>query len=140
MNLETKKMNALFNKILKAEGVEMAEIEPYWGHVFDSPAGEFLVLTEEEADGMAAEYIKETASFFNASFLSSMTGLASKVFEALVDENEAVWAIIEGSCGAEAFVEEAIRWDGRGHFLSSYDGEEIEVEVDGEWFFIYRTN
>lgn len=35
------------------------------------------------------------------------------------------------------FVEEAIRLDGRGHFLSSYDGAEIELE-DG--YFAYRIN
>src|SRR5688572_28204867 len=32
------------------------------------------------------------------------------------------------------------RMDGRGHALSSYDGDEHEECVDGEWFYIYRTN
>ena len=32
------------------------------------------------------------------------------------------------------------RHDGRGHCLSSYDGHEHEVKVDGEWFYIYRVN
>jgi hypothetical protein len=36
----------------------------------------------------------------------------------------------------DEFVEEAIRWDGRGHFLSSYDGDENE---EGD-YYIYRTN
>jgi hypothetical protein len=30
--------------------------------------------------------------------------------------------------------------DGRGHSLSTYDGEENEETVDGETFYIYRTN
>jgi hypothetical protein len=38
--------------------------------------------------------------------------------------------------GLEGFVEEAVSADGRGHFLSSYDGE--ENEQDG--FYIYRIN
>lgn len=32
------------------------------------------------------------------------------------------------------------RYDGRGHSLSSYDGNENEETVEGETFFIYRTN
>lgn len=36
----------------------------------------------------------------------------------------------------QACVADAIRCDGRGHFLSQYDGEEVEA---GE-FFIYRLN
>lgn len=34
----------------------------------------------------------------------------------------------------------AIRADGRGHFMSSYDGEENEEIVEGETFYIYRIN
>jgi hypothetical protein len=37
-------------------------------------------------------------------------------------------------------IEECKSWDGRGHTLSAYDGEEHEVDVDGETFFIYRWN
>jgi hypothetical protein len=36
----------------------------------------------------------------------------------------------------DAFVEDAISADGRGHFLSNYDGEEVK---QGE-YFIYRVN
>ena len=32
------------------------------------------------------------------------------------------------------------KYDGRGHTLSSYDGEENEETVDGETYYIYRTN
>lgn len=38
------------------------------------------------------------------------------------------------------FVDDAISTDGRGHFLSSYDGEEHEETVNGRYYFIYRTN
>lgn len=34
-------------------------------------------------------------------------------------------------------VDEAINWDGLGHFLASYDGEEIELDND---LFAYRVN
>lgn len=29
--------------------------------------------------------------------------------------------------------------DGRANFLATYDGKEIEIESNGEWFYIYRT-
>lgn len=32
------------------------------------------------------------------------------------------------------------RVDGRGHSLSSYDGNEDEIEADGETFYVYRLN
>lgn len=38
------------------------------------------------------------------------------------------------------FVDDAIAADGRGHFISSYDGEEHEVTVDGETYYVYRLS
>lgn len=37
----------------------------------------------------------------------------------------------------DAIVDECIRWDGIGHFVSRYDGEEVELDND---FFGYRQN
>ncbi len=39
----------------------------------------------------------------------------------------------------EAWKKDA-RMDGRGHSLSSYDGNENEETIEGETFYIYRTN
>lgn len=38
------------------------------------------------------------------------------------------------------FIEAVIEADGRGHTLSSYDGNENEISFDDEWYYIYRTN
>lgn len=38
----------------------------------------------------------------------------------------------------DTFAMDAIDTDGRGHFLSPYDGEEKEQEVNGKTAFIYR--
>ncbi len=102
----------------------------------------YEVLTEDEAEQAASDAIKESLWAFNADFLSGETGLDSQVFEEIQkndrceSNNPAIASIIVGTCGMDVFVQSAISADGRGHFLSTYDGEENEV---GE-FFIYRTN
>ena len=40
----------------------------------------------------------------------------------------------------DEFIEDAISADGRGHFLSSYDSEEVEIDIDDETYFAYRLN
>ena len=112
----------------------------YGNNTFKYGNQEYLVLTDSEADDVVAEYIKESAWAFNASFLSSMTRLPEDMFIAVQDKcessNDAVLQCIEQSCGLDEFVEQAVSADGRGHFLSGYDGNENE---SGE-YFIYRTN
>ena len=106
--------------------------------------GDYTVLTDEEADEQCAEYIKDSVWAFNSSFLSSMTGLPEEMYKAVQDKCEgaedAVLQCIENSCGIEDFIEAAVDADGRGHFMSSYDGEEAEVQIDGQYLYIYRIN
>lgn len=40
----------------------------------------------------------------------------------------------------EGIAQDAVNWDGRGHFLNYYDGSENEEKVDGEIYYIYRLN
>ena len=48
---------------------------------------------------------------------------------------------IEEFIDEDDFIDGVIEADGRGHTLSSYDGNENEsVGPDGEWYYIYRTN
>ena len=100
---------------------------------------EYLVLTDDEAECFASDYIKDSLWAFNPSFIATLTGLPEVIYEALQpqceDANEAVLKLVEMTCTLEHFVGVAIGADGRGHFLSTYDGEEHEV---GE-YFIYRT-
>lgn len=114
--------------------------------VFES--GDYLCLTDSEADEKAAEYIKDSLWAFNASFILSECGLDSIGEQSLrtmqekscESANDFILSLVERTCGLESFVKAAISADGRGHFLSSYDGEENEVELNGETYYIYRTN
>lgn len=107
--------------------------EGYDSDVFEYGREEYRVLTDEEADQALVEYVTDTLWAFNASFLASETGLPEEIFEALQDKcedaNDAILAVVEklAEDGVEGFAQEAVRWDGRGHFLSHYDGEEIDL-------------
>ena len=102
---------------------------------------EYLVLTEGEANELAAAYIANSLWVFNAEFILEVCGLYSEsnVTRSLrmMQEgscegyNAFIRALVDGTCGLDRFVQEAIDADGRGHFLSSYDGEEGE---QGEYF------
>jgi hypothetical protein len=140
---KTKKASAGQNReaaLAKFLGEDLDEIteSTYGENTFHAAGGEYLVLTDEEADQAAYDYIKESVWAFNSSFLADFTGLPEEMFKAVQDKcegsNEAVLRCIEAGSGLDEFVSEAVAADGRGHFLSSYDGEEGE---EGE-YFIYR--
>lgn len=40
----------------------------------------------------------------------------------------------------DSLAETVVEVDGRGNSLATYDGKEIKIESNGEWFYIYRTN
>jgi hypothetical protein len=108
-----------------------------------SQEDDYLVYTDAEADEAAHEYIESSLWAFNASFILGETGIneGEESLQKMQEDscegcNEFIAALIKGTCGIEEFVQSAISADGRGHFMSSYDGEENE---QGE-FFIYRIN
>jgi len=107
-------------------------------------AGMFLVLTDEEANARARDYIEESLWAFNASFLAGQTGLPEAAFAGLSEQcecgNEPIRQMIQATCGIESLVEAAISADGRGHWLASYDHEEVEFNNGRMTFFIYRIN
>lgn len=131
------------------DGTEVDDLSaPSWdssGTVFEIGQREYLVLTDDEATSEAHEYIEESLWAFNASFLigfmpdgiteAALQGIAEASCE---DASPIFKALIEAGKGLVAFNAEAIAADGRGHFLSRYDGE--ENENDDATLFIYRTN
>jgi hypothetical protein len=94
---------------------------------------EWMILTDDQADKAAADYIKGSLWAFNADFLASHAhhGVGEEVFKAIQsngqseDNNEAIKQLISD---LDNFIEEAIDTDGRGHFITSYDGQEREFE------------
>lgn len=140
-------------KTLTEEEAKVKALAQFLGHDAEEAKkmiedGDYLVLTDAEAEEKAKEYIKDSLWAFNASFILEECGLDFSGEESLrhmqekscEGANDFILSLVEKTCGLEQFVEDAISADGRGHFMSSYDGEENEVEADGQTFYIYRTN
>ena len=113
--------------------------------VYSVNGEEWAIGTDSEADEACKEYVKDTAWAFRSSFICEYCDLPQELAEALEamqskkceGANDSILVLIEKTDGGlDGFVEEAVSADGRGHFLSDYDGEECEV---GE-FFAYRIN
>lgn len=116
-------------------------------HTFEIIGNEYKVLTESEADAEAKEYIEDSLWAFNAEFILEHSKIAAseyeyneivkafrKMQETLCESaNALVKALIKD---IDDFVQDAVETDGRGHFISSYDGKEHESEN----FYIYRTS
>jgi hypothetical protein len=127
---------------LKEEGLTKGEIREGYDPCIFLVQGEYMVLSEHERYEKTKEYIQKSLWAFRPSFLAKETGLPEKVFHALTEQcesgNDAILALVEKTCGLDAFIKAAIKADSYGHFLSSYDGKEKRVSVKGEDYFIYR--
>lgn len=149
---ETRKAAALAAYLVEYENFtedEAAEIERNYDGSFSCGSWEYQVMTDEEADEAARSEILESLWAFRPEFILSHMhdhGPTS------VREDEAICKALrimqEELCESatpimraliadlDDFVSDAIQADGRGHFISRYDGDEIEL---GE-FYAYRRN
>ena len=132
------------------EETEELTYEKQWDS-FCAYGYEYKVLTDEEADAATREYILDTLWAFNAHFILRHTAFYDtssieddEAFEEAIKElqgricegvNPIIRALIEN---IDEFVEDAIQADGRGHFLATYDGEEIELNHSK--YYAYRMN
>ncbi len=108
---------------------------------FEVDGADYLVLTDEEADRATKANILDSVWAFRPEFLEAHTiqGVDAETIKLIQDNdkcesnNAVILRLIED---VDHFVDDAIKADGRGHFLSSYDGEEAEAGP----YFIYRVN
>lgn len=129
--------------------VEMESYDYYGLEIYSDGGWEVAVGDDDEADEAAADYIKDTLWAFNVGFIVShmrgsypLSDRSEKALERMLcelaeDANDIVEALIED---LDDFINDAIAADTRGHFLSSYDGEENEIEIDGNTYYVYRIN
>ena len=137
--IKSEEVKALKNH-LQLDDEEVNQIT-FDGYQYNFGDKSYLVFTDDEAEEKAKEYIKDSAWAFNASFLASHSKADEDVFKCLSEKcessNDAVLSLIDDF---DDFAEDAISTDGRGHFLSQYDGHENIEEINSTEYFIYRTN
>ena len=104
----------------KVSDIESAfpDIQETSDNVFSADGGEYYVLTDLEADEIWDEYLDQ---YIDDCVLPEL----SEAYRFYFDD--------------EAFKRD-LKMDGRAHSLASYDGNEHEIEIDGEYFYIYRVN
>jgi len=129
-------------KFLQVE-VDDLTVTKYDENNFEIGEKEYMILTEEEAQEKAKEYILDSIWAFNADFIiehskvldfdDASQSIIKAIQEQCENGNEAMKKLIDD---IDTFIEDAINADGRGHFMNSYDGNEAQ---DGE-YFIYRIN
>ena len=134
--MDIKKVEAVAD-FMDLNEIGKANITHQDDHYYTYGNEEYMVLTDAEAQDKVAEYIKETVWAFTPDFLASHSGIDKEVFEKLQEScetaNDAIFKLIKDF---DHFVNDAVGADGRGHFLSSYDGNE---HMKGD-FYLYRTN
>lgn len=124
------------------DDVDTAE---YGSYSFEADGEEWLVLTAEEAEEACEERIRDELWAFNADFLVRYVpnGITAEHLEKMrgnscEDINDAFVALVESGGSFSALVEDAISADGMGHFLSHYDGNEVDSQCGR--YVMFRTN
>lgn len=150
---EVKKLEALKAHLIDSENFTEEEVEELEHDsrfdCFTCGSWEYKVFTEDEADEAVKAEILDTLWAFNPDFILRHTAFYQQSTEAEDEEfckslrdlqgricegaNAIVKALIED---IDRFISDAVDADGRGHFLATYDGEELEI---GD-FCAYRIN
>ena len=131
-------------KHLECESDDL-DVSRYDETLIENGNQEYLVLTEDEGDQRAEEYIRNSLGSFNVDFLASYMpeGIGPDELRALrgdrCEEVSPAFVALVGD-NMDSLIEDAISSDGRGYFLNTYDGEENEVTVGETLYFIYRVN
>tara|TARA_R110001592_G_scaffold251190_1_gene513848 strand:+ start:1556 stop:2014 length:459 start_codon:yes stop_codon:yes gene_type:complete len=133
MEMITEDMPKVLALAYHLDSIDFEDVEGYIDN-------DYLVYTDEEADEAVREYIEETVWAFSSTFLQAHTGVDSKAIQVVQDKmsedaNDVLKSMLNDF---DAFVDDAVSSDGRGHFFSRYDGKEIQIQVDRTVYYIYR--
>lgn len=141
-NEQTQSIAFKISKLAEHFDCSPDDILDHHGEIFEHDGEEFLVLSDDEADEKAKDYILDSVWAFRSDFLAGhlKEGVDQEVVELIQangkceSNNAAILSLIDD---VDHFVNDAILADGRGHFLSNYDGEEIELN---QGYYAYRIN
>lgn len=104
--------------------------------------------TEEEITEAVKDYIENTLYAFHPSFLSNYGSLSKlddyeaalkPIQEQCESGNETVKALVDWDTNADEIVKDAIKADGIGHYLNSYDGTYETYDILGDTYYVCRA-
>ena len=123
---------------------ELGEFQEQLEETDDTTEEEELVLSIEELEERIEE-IKDDDDYYDWTDEAKENYVESRKEDVRYDPVEFLRDFgmedrIEDFINKEDFIWDVISTDGRGHTISSYDGEEDEIEYNNEWYYIYRMN
>lgn len=126
-----------------AADITEARLDCYGLTVLEVGSESYAVGTDEDCDVAVISYLQDTLWACNGEFIAECCGLPIEIGvilgkygqENCEGANDALARLVNRTCGMEHLAKQAVAQDGRGHFLASYDGDEIEL---GESLFAYR--
>jgi hypothetical protein len=138
------KLSKAWDDITSVPDVEEKDYEHYGMWVVEIDGEEWAIGTDDEAEEACADYIRDSLWAFRPEFLVSyvIDGIDEDIIKIIQqkceDANDPITRLV-GDRQA-GLIEDAIAADGRGHFLSPYDGEEVEIITPHETVYAYRLN
>lgn len=130
------KLAKAWDDINSIEGATESRHDHYGLWVVEIDGEEYAVGTDEECDNACRDYIKDSLWAFLSVFVHQFTqvpihinGVRDAMEHWQQNECESCNDDLLDMVGDrfDELVEAAVKADGRGHFLSSYDGEEMEL-------------
>ena len=112
--------------------------------------GEYLVVHPDDLPQLLETSIREQLWAFHPQFLAEATRLPEEVYTGLQANdrcevnNPVILKLVEVTCGLAEIVRKTEDVDGAGHYLATYDSEEIELPIvtgrTRKLWSAYRTN
>lgn len=98
---------------------------------------EYLVLHEKEVDSFYAEIVRELLYTISTDYIAKQTGADKETLDELSeeDDNEAIAAIIDKSCGLDDFIKTVVKTFHMENFL-----EPTYTEYYYNRFYIFKIN
>lgn len=122
----------IIDNCLNIDWFNDAMIESNENYVYDLEEEELQELLDEYDVETAEELINEFNSQYENGYQWYKEIFGTEDIQYLIDKYDLL--------NIDAFIEFCQEVDGRGNIISSYDGIENEVEVDGITYYIYRLN
>ena len=127
----------------EAEEIKEAEWDKYGLKVYRADENEYAIGTDEEVNLAMKLCIADSVWAFSPAFIVDQCDLPCELTEVIngfqeekcEGANDVILALINKCADFDLFVSDAIRTDGRGHFLNGWDRKEYK---EGD-YFIYRV-